>query len=219
MRSVARYILCSLALAVSVAAPVQARTGTEMRGFIMETLDGLSFTRCGGRTAAVVVDGTPAQALSQAIGAIRPVMSDQSRPIYVELAGQPAGNRLNVTRLLRLIGHVEDCASAPTDVPAGTRLAAVGIDEPWSLVVTAAGATFRAIAAKPSRFGAAAFARPTAEEPGRRTFDAWSQLDGGTLRIEFVEELCLDTGAEAAYGARVTGRFGHQALEGCASRY
>ena len=70
---------------------------------------------------------------------------------------------------------------------------------------------------RPVRFPAAAFA---AARPGRtQVFDAWSVRDGGTVRIEVTEELCVEERSETASGARVTLRYASTSVEGCAARF
>jgi uncharacterized membrane protein len=196
-----------------------AQAASDLRGFVIESLGGMSFTRCGSTAAASVVDKSPEESLLRAVGAVRPVMSQQDRPIYVELRGTLSGKTLTVQRLHRLVGHVADCSSLPNDVPTNARLAAVGTEAPWGFTVTPAGATFTLLGQPPVRFAAAAFAKPSVVDGASRSFDAWSQQDGGTIRITFTEALCKDLGAEAVYGAQVTARLGARTFEGCASRY
>jgi hypothetical protein len=50
-------------------------------------------------------------------------------------------------------------------------------------------------------------------------FDAWSSRDGGTIRLEVTEELCLEERTETAYGARVALRYASTSVEGCAARF
>lgn len=201
-------------------ATVCAQAGAaDLHGFVMESFAGFRFTRCGSSAPLSLVDQTPQQALSKAIGAVRPVMSSQDRPIYVELRGVLGARSLTAVQLQRVVGYVADCKSLPTDVPAGARLAAVGVGDPWSFTLTPSGAVFSHLGSRPLRFAAAAFARPSVTEGASRTFDAWSQADGGTIRIEFAEALCLNLNAESAFGARVTGRVGSHTLDGCASRF
>lgn len=218
-----RLLACTfagtLACAFAWPSPAAAQAGSDLRGFVMESLSGLSFTRCGSKAAASVVDKSPDESLQRAVGAVRPVMSQQDRPIYVELRGTLAGNTLTVHRLHRLVGHVADCSSLPTDVPANARLAAVGTEAPWGFTATPTGATFTRLGQPPVRFAAGAFAKPSVVDGASRSFDAWSQQDGGTIRITFTEGLCKDLGGEAVYGAQVTARLGAQTFEGCASRF
>jgi uncharacterized membrane protein len=209
---------CGL-LAAALPATVTAQAATDLRGFAMETPTGLVFTRCGSSTTLLLEDKSPEAVLGKAIAAVRPVMSEQDRPLYVELRGTVTGKTVAATRLYRVIGHVADCNGLPSDVPANALLAAAGTQAPWGFVATPAGATFKRLNLPPVRFPAAAFVKPSVVDAGTRTFDAWSQQDGGTLRIQFTEGLCLNLGAEAAYGASVTARLGAQTFEGCASRY
>jgi uncharacterized membrane protein len=68
------------------------------------------------------------------------------------------------------------------------------------------------------RFPGAPF-KTSAADGKARVYDAWSPQDGGTVRIEFVEEMCSDGRSETAYGARVTLRYGSRSFEGCAARF
>ncbi len=211
------FVLAALTAVLPTAS--LAQSPTDLRGFAMETPTGLVFSRCGSSATVALQDKSPDEALGKAIAAVRPVMSQQDRPIYVELRGTVAAKTVTATRLYRVIGHVADCNGLPTDVPAAASLAATGTTAPWSFVATPTGATLKRLNLPPVRFPAAAFAKPSVAEGATRTFDAWSQQDGGTLRIQFTEGLCLNLGAEAAYGASVTARLGAQTFEGCAVRY
>jgi uncharacterized membrane protein len=71
---------------------------------------------------------------------------------------------------------------------------------------------------KPVRFAASPFLAPFKGE-GPRVVDAWSSLDGGTVRVEITEEMCSDGRSETAYGARVMLRYGSRSYEGCAARF
>lgn len=210
-------ILAALTAVLPCASLAQA--ATDLRGFAMETSTGLVFTRCGSTAAVALQDKSPDEALGKAIAAVRPVMSEQDRPIYVELRGTTGAKAVTATRLYRVIGHVADCKSLPTDVPPNASLVATGTQSPWGFVAVPAGATLKRLNLPPVRFPAAAFAKPSVVDGATRTFDAWSQQDGGSVRIQVTEGLCLNLGAEAAYGASVTARLGAQTFEGCAIRY
>jgi hypothetical protein len=210
---------CAFALPGIASAQANLDKSVDLRGFALETSSGLVFTRCGSNAPLEVQDKSPDAALTNAIAAVRPVMSQQDRPIYVELRGSVAGKTVTANRLYRVIGHVADCSSLPTDLPPNVLLAATGTDAPWGFVATPAQATLRRLNLQPVRFAGSAFAKPSLVEGNTRTFDAWSQLDGGTLRIQFTEGLCLNLNAEAAYGASVIARLGAQTFQGCAIRY
>ena len=103
------------------------------------------------------------------------------------------------------------------DIAPGTRLHASGAEAGWRFAVTPGGATLELTPGKPVRFPAAAFA---AAKPGRmQVFDAWSAQDGGTIRIEVVEEVCMEERTETASGARVMLRYASTSAEGCAARF
>ena len=52
-----------------------------------------------------------------------------------------------------------------------------------------------------------------------QVFDAWSEQDGGTVRIEVTEAVCVHEGAETASGGRVVLRYASTSVEGCAARF
>ena len=68
------------------------------------------------------------------------------------------------------------------------------------------------------RFPAAPFLAPP-KGAGTRVIDAWSSLDGGTVRVEITEQMCSDGRSETAYGATVMLRYGSRSYEGCAARF
>jgi uncharacterized membrane protein len=102
--------------------------------------------------------------------------------------------------------------------PNGLRLWATGQEPTWQLVVTAREARLERPGESPVRFPAAPFAA-AAKPAATRTIDAWSTLDGGTVRVEITEQMCTDGRSETAYGASVTLRYGSRAYEGCVARY
>lgn len=213
-------------LSLSAAGPVGA---TDLRGFVTEDLvrGVLLFQRCNAAAPSPVfstlADKTPDQALTTAVSEIRQTMRDSSnRSVYVEFradGGAAAPTSTTAVSLLRVVGHVESCRMPVAgEVPAAARIFAEGRDPAWRFVQTPAGARFELRGAQPVRFPAAAFASPIVEG-NKRTYDAWSSQDGGTIRLEITEQLCSDPGAEAAYGARVLVRVGSFSAVGCAARF
>jgi uncharacterized membrane protein len=69
----------------------------------------------------------------------------------------------------------------------------------------------------PGPFGAKS--RGDQDGPTTRIIDAWSPLDGGTVRVELTAEMCSDGRSETAYGAKVMLRYGSRTYEGCAARF
>ena len=193
----------------------------DFRGFVSDGPAGLLvFQPCQGsslgRQIFKVSDKSPDTALTAGASAVRQVMQDASRPLYVEFAGEGSGNSLTVRRFHRAIGHVLSCASAPKDIPNGTALQASGA-EGWRFVATSNSAQLELAPGKVVRFPASAFV-PT--KSGRtQVFDAWSARDGGTIRVEVTEEVCLEERSETASGARVTLRYASTSVEGCAARF
>lgn len=199
-----------------------AVAAADFRGFVSDGPAGLLvFQPCQGaslgRQMFKVSDRSPDTALTAGAAAVRQVMEDASRPLYVEIAGEASGNMLTVRRFHRAIGHVLACASAPKDIAAGTALQASGAETGWRFVATAAGAQLELAPGKTVRFPAAPF---SSAKPGRtQVFDAWSARDGGTIRVEVTEEMCLEERTETAYGARVLLRYASTSVEGCAARF
>jgi hypothetical protein len=199
-----------------------AVTAADFRGFVSDGPAGLLvFQPCQGaslgRQMFKVSDRSPDTALTAGAAAVRQVMEDASRPLYVEIVGEASGDMLTVRRFHRAIGHVLACASAPKDIVPGTALQASGAETGWRLVATSAGAQLELAPGKTVRFPAAPF---SAAKPGRtQVFDAWSARDGGTIRVEVTEEMCLEERTETAYGARVSLRYASTSVEGCAARF
>lgn len=199
-----------------------AAAAADFRGFVSDGPAGLLvFQPCQGaslgRQMFRVSDKSPDTALTAGASAVRQVMEDASRPLYVEFAGEASGNALTVRRFHRAIGHVLACANAPRDIPPGTALHASGAEAGWSFIATPAGAQLVLAPGKTVRFPAAAF-KP-AKSGGTQVFDAWSARDGGTIRVEVTERLCLEERTETAAGARVTLRYSSTSVEGCAARF
>jgi hypothetical protein len=213
---------CALAIGLAAVGATSAAAAADFRGFVSDGPAGLLvFQPCQGASLArqtfKVSDKSPDTALTAGASAVRQVMEDALRPLYVEFAGEMNGNVVTVRRFQRAIGHVLACAGAPKDIAPGTRLHASDAQAGWRFVVTPGGATLELTPGKPVRFPAAAFA---AAKPGRtQMFDAWSAQDGGTIRVEVTEELCVEEGTETASGARVMLRYASTSVEGCAARY
>lgn len=213
----------SLYFGLALSGVVATATATEVRGFVVEAMvtGVLAFQRCNGNVQSqktvALLDKTPDMALSNAVSELRQLMSNAAdRAVYVEVKTVSDTQGVAATRLRRAVGHVESCAALPPPVASDARIYAEGNNPPWTFVQTAAGARFQIRGAKPIRFPATAF---TASISERQTFDAWSPQDGGTIRLEITEQLCLDPAAEAAFGARVAVRVGSFSAEGCASRF
>lgn len=206
-----------------VAGATTVAAAADFRGFVSDGPAGLLvFQPCRGASIASrtfkVSDKSPDAALTAGAAAVRQVMEDKSRPLYVEFVGEGSGNVLTVRRFQRAIGHILACASAPKDIAAGTRLQASGAETGWRFVATPGGAQLELAPGNPVRFPAAAFASPA--KPGRtQVFDAWSARDGGTIRVEVTEELCLEEPTETASGARVALRYAGTSVEGCSARF
>jgi uncharacterized membrane protein len=213
--------LVPMLFAMALAAP--AATAAELRGFASLGLNGLIlFQPCEGKKLSTrtlrVEDATPDAALTAGIDDVRRIMLESGRPLYVELRGDVAGLVATARQFQRALGTVANCDSAPTDIAAGTRVRASGEDPSWRFVLTSSGGQLERPGQKPVRFPASAFAALAKPAPSR-VVDAWSPLDGGSIRLELTEELCSDGRSESAFGARATLRYGSTTYEGCAARF
>jgi uncharacterized membrane protein len=210
-----------LLVAGTLAGVAGSAAAADLRGFASAGPFGVMlFQPCEGKKVSVralkVEDATPDGALTAGVDAVRKIMLDSGRPLYVEFRGDVAGLAVTARQFRRALGTVESCGA--NAVTPGTRLLAGGDEPPWRFVLSASGAQLERPGLKPVRFPAAAFAQPHKTGAGR-VFDAWSPQDGGTIRLEIVEQMCSDGRSESAYGARATLRYGSQSFEGCAALY
>lgn len=196
-----------------------------LQGFVSEeTLPGiLSFRRCqGGKQVALpyLLDDLSAhRALLVGVMAVRDAQMNRDRPMYVEFQGVLGDKLVAVHRFERAIGYLENCSEALKTAPADATLFAEGMSPAtWRFVVNRSGARFTLPGAKPLRFESKDFSAPRIED-GKKIYDAWSPLDGGTLHLEITEEPCLEPAAETAFGAQALLRLGHETYEGCAGRF
>ena len=195
----------------------------DFRGFVTDGPAGLLvFQPCQGASlgarASKLSDKSPDTALTAGVAAVRQVMENAGRPLYVEFAGDAAGSVVTARRFWRAVGHILSCASAPRDIPVGARLHATGTDPAWRFVAMPDGGRLELADGKVARFPASAF--NASDRAGRtQRFDAWSAQDGGTVRIEVTEEMCMDERAETATGAHVALRYSSTSVEGCAARF
>ncbi len=211
-------VTAALALGLSLSAGVQA---ADFRGFASPgPLGVILFNACQGkdpvRNVTKIEDATPDSAMSAGIEAVREIMLGAGRPIYVEFRGNPAGKGVKATQFVRAVGTLESCAAALDSLPPRTLFWAEGQDPTWQLVVTPGEARFERPGEKPVRFPTARFARP-AKPAATHVIDAWSPMDGGTVRVELSAEMCSDGRSETAYGAKATVRYGSTTYEGCAT--
>lgn len=209
-------------MAIALALPAMAQA-SDHRGFASPgPLGVILFQACQGkepaRNVTKIEDGTPDSALSAGLDAVRAIMLEAGRPIYVEFRGAPTAKGIKATHFVRASGTLDSCAAALNSVPAGTRLWAGGQDPTWQLVGASREARLERVGEKPVRFPAAPFA-PPAKPTTMRTIDAWSAVDGGTVRVELSVEICSDGSSETAYGAKATLRYGSTTYEGCAAQF
>jgi uncharacterized membrane protein len=215
--------LAAMALvALSALAPAVV-SAADFRGFASAgPLGVILFQPCEGKAPSQrtlkIEDKTPEGALMAGIDDVRAIMLNSGRPLFVEVRGDAKGILLTARQFQRAVGTAESCIDAPRDIPAEVRFWAQGGDPGWRFVVTAQGAQLERPAEKQVRFAAAPFLAPS-KGGGTRVVDAWSSLDGGTVRVEITEEMCSDGRSETAYGARVMLRYGSRTYEGCAARF
>ncbi len=215
--------LAGVALSALSALTSATAGAADFRGFASAgPLGVILFQPCEGKTLSPrtfkVEDNTPDGALMAGIDDVRAIMLNSGRPLYVEFRGDAKGILVTARQFQRAVGTAESCIDAPRDIPASVRFWAQGGDPGWRFVATAQGAQLERPGEKPARFPAAPFLAPSKGE-GTRVVDAWSSLDGGTVRVEVTEEMCSDGRSETAYGARVMLRYGSRSYEGCAARF
>lgn len=196
-----------------------------LHGFVSEeTLPGiLSFRRCqGGKLVSLpylLDDLTVNRSLLGGVMAVRDAQMNRDRPMYVEFRGVLGDKLVTVHRFERAIGYLESCAVALQASPVDATLFAEGMNpSAWRFVSNAAGTRLLLPGAKPLRFESKDFMTPRTEE-GKKIYDAWSRLDGGTIHLEITEQACVDIASETAFGAQAVLRAGHQIYEGCAARF
>jgi uncharacterized membrane protein len=215
--------LAAVALSGLAALASAAAGAADFRGFASAgPLGVILFQPCEGKTMSSrtfkVEDNTPDGALMAGIDAVRAIMLNSGRPLYVEFRGDAKGILAAARQFQRAVGTAESCLDAPRDIPDGARFWAGGGEPGWLLLVNAQGAQLERPGVKPVRFPAAPFLAPSRGESAR-VIDAWSSLDGGTVRVEITEQMCSDGRSETAYGATVMLRYGSRSYEGCAARF
>lgn len=217
-----RRAMAVLSVALAATGAAGAAPSSEQRGFVSDGIaGGLLFQRCDATgpstTQVMLLDKSPGNVLTTGIGEVRQVMRDPDRPLYVEFRGEAVGDKLAARQFHRAIGHVTSCTAAPA-LASGVRLFAQGGQPAWRLQSSMAGARLEVVGQKPLQFRAVSLT--TFDSAKRvRNFTA-AALPGGTaMRLELTEQACNDSGAEAAYGARVVAQWGTQRLEGCAARF
>ncbi len=215
-------VLSVLGVGAAHAAPP---VGEPLQGFVSEeTLPGLlTFRRCqAGKLVPrpyLVEDTTANRSVLAGVMAVRETQMDRERPLYVEFHGHLSDKLVKAQRFERAIGFVENCAAALQVGTVDAVLFAEGMNPvSWRFVSNAAGARLLAMGAKPIRFAAKDFSAPVVDG-ATKIYDAWSRLDGGSIRVEITEQACVDPSAETAFGARAVVRSGSRVFEGCAARF
>ncbi|HJW53490.1 MAG TPA: hypothetical protein VJ501_15870 [Burkholderiaceae bacterium] len=202
-----------------------AALAADFRGFASAGPMGLIlFQECRGSAPAArvvnVEDATQEGTFSAGIEAVRRIMLNAGRPLYVEFSGDASGQAIKARQFQRAVGTFQSCAAAAPIAP-GVQMLAAGDDPSWRFVAAVAAATLERPGQKTVRFPPGPFnAKPRQDLDGpTRVIDAWSALDGGTVRVELTAEMCSDGRSETAYGAKVVLRYGSRTYEGCAARF
>lgn len=219
-------VLMAAATAWAAPPPPRPQPNPEpLRGFVSEeTLPGvLTFRRCNAEKlvarAYLLDDLTAERSLLAGVMAVRETQMDRERPMYVEFHGVLTDKLVQVKRFERAVGFIENCGAAALAAPQDATLYAEGmIPVSWRFIANASGARLVVAGAKPVRIQPKDLSAPK-REGEVSIYDAWSRLDGGSLRVEVVHQACVDAGAETAYGAQARVRWGSRTFEGCAARY
>lgn len=197
----------------------EATPGAFVRGFVQTgDASGIwTLRRCGETIDVPLKDETPADALTVAVAEIKRGMQDPRRAVFVEFQGDATRERAVAKRLWRVLGYVAECSKAPTNIVAGANLWAGGNEPSWNLIERHKVATLTRLGNAPLKLLAAP--KPTTV---RRRYEA--EIGSARVTVEVTEEICLDTMAEAAYGARITAtvqdkKGDTQTLRGCAARF
>lgn len=205
----AAIVVVSLALSEAVARPP---TSAPLSGFVKYEHNKWMFHPCdaraarkGARRGYSLIDGSAGGLVFTAIRQRWLQTVDPLRGVYLEFDGYLEDGRAAANRLHRALGWVDQCANRPNNVPDTATVWAAGNEPGWSFVHD--GFTGYLQFAGQPRLELAALQR--VESTGVETFVA------DALRIEFVDELCTDTMAEAAFGRSVVALVSGQLLEGC----
>jgi len=212
---------------LTLALVATASIAADLRGFVSEGAAGvLQYQPCAGTVMSQqlfpIDDKTPNSALRDGVGAVRQIMLNRYRPLYVEMRGDRGKTNSTAYQFQRAVGTVESCKSLPRDIASNVRLLVIGEGQSWRLVVTDAAAVLELPNKVFMNFPAAAFKAAgtdqTAKETLPRVYEALS-ADGIAVRFEVNPQMCTDGRSETSYGARVQVRFGTRRLEGCAARF
>ncbi len=204
-------------IAVATLASSAAASPSLQRGFItIEPANGQwLFTACGTRAAVALVDRTPGNSLTEVVAEVRKAMLDRARGVFVEFRGWADERKAVAQRFFRALGYVADCQSAPANIRSTARLWASGNEPSWRFDATRKRATLT-VGSATLHFPASAFERANAGSYEGKT-------EAARLRFEIVEQPCLDTMAEAGFGAQAVVRLTQggktRTLKGCAARF
>ncbi len=205
-------------IAVAALASSAAASPSFQRGFItIEPANGQwLFTACGTRAAVALVDRTAGHVQTEVVVEVRKVMQDRARGVFVEFRGWADERQAVVQRFFRALGYVADCPSAPANIRPTTRLWASGNEPFWRFDATPKRATLTVPGSATLHFPPGAFERAKAS-----AYEA--DTEAARLRLEIVEQPCMDTMAEAGFGAQAVLRLTRggktQTLKGCAARF
>lgn len=210
-------LLWSDLVASPAASPTHAAASMQ-RGFILidEASGRWSFRPCGAGATVPIEDRTPGQSLTVAVAEVRRVALDRRRGVFVEFRGTSAPATATAMRFWRALGFVTECRTAPANIAADARLWASGNEPDWRLVVRGRTATLTRSGSERLEIPARSVQTEVRPPPVRAK-------TGVHVTLDLAEEPCLDTMAEAAFGARVVATVRRdgttQTLRGCAARF
>jgi len=212
-----------LTLALATTASVAA----DLRGFISEGAAGvLQYQPCAGAVMSQqlfpIDDKTPNSALREGVGAVRQIMLNRYRPLYVEMRGDRGKTNSTAYQFQRAVGTVESCKSLPRDIASNVRLLAIGEGQSWRLVVTDSTAVLELPDKVTMKLSVASFKTAGTDQSAKETLLRAYEVrstEGVPIRVEVNPQMCTDGKSETAYGARVVVRIDKRILQGCAARF
>jgi len=186
----------------------------------------LQYQPCAGAVMSQqlfpIDDKTPNSALRDGVGAVRQIMLNRYRPLYVEMRGDRGKTNSTAYQFQRAVGTVESCKSLPRDIASNVRLLAIGEGQSWRLVVTDAAAVLELPEKVTMKLSVASFKTAGTDQSAKETLLRAYEVrstEGVPIRVEVNPQMCTDGKSETAYGARVVVRIDKRILQGCAARF
>ncbi|MBA2413531.1 MAG: hypothetical protein H0V63_12015 [Burkholderiaceae bacterium] len=212
---------------MTLALATTASVASDLRGFVSEGAAGvLQYQPCAGAVMSQqlfpIDDKTPNSALREGVGAVRQIMLNRYRPLYVEMRGDRGKTNSTAYQFQRAVGTVESCKSLPRDIASNVRLLAIGEGQSWRLVVTDAAAVLELPDKVTMKLSVASFKTAGTDQSAKETLLRAYEVrstEGVPIRVEVNPQMCTDGKSETAYGARVVVRVDKRVLQGCAARF